>query len=178
MENKFEKNDYEIKDELRTNFEIAEKNEKLKNEVFKLSHQYPDHFIPGLFEKIAEPDFENSDIMVAVRNNQIVGCLMFDRQTKEFNWLAVSKEIEDSKAEIAKKLFENFYPTIEPGTSVHLFVNTEDAHIPGQETFSGKNFEPARKLYRSMGWDMKEENIIKDYYGEGAHVYKVEWKIK
>lgn len=178
MENRFENNNYEIEDEPRTDFEIAEKNEKLKSEVFKLLHQYPDHFIPGLFEQAAEQDFEKSDIMVAIRNNQIVGCLMFDRQIKEFNWLAVSKEINDLRAKIAKKLFEKFYPTIEPGTSVHFFVNTEDAYIPGQETFSGKNFESARKLYLSMGLDMKEENIIRNYYGEGAHVYKVEWKIK
>lgn len=178
MENNFEKKDHGLENEPRTNFEIAEKNEKLKNEIIELLHQYPDHFVPGLFEEVAKQDFDNSDIMVAVRNNRIVGCLMFDRQTNEFNWLAVSKEIEDSKAEIAKKLFENFYPTVEPGTSVHFFVNTEDARIPEQETFSGKNFEPAIKLYRSMGFELNAENIINDYYGKGAHVYKVEWKIE
>ncbi len=157
------------------NFKIVEKSENTKKDVMDLLHEYPTHFIPGLFEKSAHEDFENSVILVAYDGNTPIGCLMFNRTTNEYNWLAVKKDIKFSKAEIAKRLFESFYPTIESGVEVHFFVNTEDAKIPGQSEFSGKNFEPARKLYRSMGWEMKEENRVENYYGPGAHVYKVEW---
>ena len=56
-----------------------------------------------------------------------------------------------------------------------FYINTEDSYIPGYPSFSGTNFESARNLYRSLGLDMNDRNIIKDYYGEGAHVYRVEW---
>lgn len=158
-------------------FKIAEKTEDLKQRVMALLHEYPNHFVPGLFEAAAEQDFGASDIMTAVQGDTIVGCLMFNRVTNEFNWLAVSKEIKGPKSGIAKQLFENFYPTIEPGTTVRMFPNTEDSFIPGVESFSGANFEAARNLYRSMGFELTEENIIRDHYGEGGHVYKVEWKI-
>lgn len=177
MENPIEKQNNTPEEAPKPKIEIAEKNDNLKNAVMELLHQYPDHFVSGLFEEAAENDFDVSDIMVAKIDNQIIGCLMFNRKTNEFNWLAISKAIKGPKTEIAKQLFENFYPTIERGTAVRFFVNTEDASIPGQDSFSGKNFKPALKLYKSMGLEFDEKNIIKDYYGEGAHVYKVEWTI-
>ena len=157
------------------NFEIVEKSEETKADVMGLLHEYPDHFVHGLFEQYAEQDFQGSDIVVAYDKDAAIGCLMFNRTTNEYNWLAVKKDIKFSKAEIAKRLFESFYPTIESGTKVHFFVNTEDAQIPGQSEFSGKNFESARKLYRSMGLEIKEKNRVEDKYGKGAHAYRVEW---
>lgn len=156
-------------------FFIVEKNNKVKKEVMDLLHEYPQHFVHGLFEQYAENDYQDSDIVVAYNGNEAVGCLMFNRQTNEYNWLAVKKGIPFSKSEIAKRLFESFYPTIEPGTEVHLFVNTEDAQIPDNPNFSGKNFEPARSLYHSMGLEIKEENRVEDKYGEGGHAYRVAW---
>ena len=154
---------------------IVEKSEKIKTEVMDLLHQYPENFVPGLFEQYAEQNFADSDTAVAYDGNTAVGCLMFNKATNEFNWLAVKKDVKFSKAEIAKRLFESFYPTIEPGTEVHLFVNTEDASLSNQPSFSGKNFEPARNLYQSMGLEMKEENRVENKYGPGAHAYRVGW---
>lgn len=156
-------------------FKIVEKNEKVKNNVMDLLHEYPQNFVHGLFEQYAEQDFASSEIVVAYDENVTIGCLMFNRATSGYNWLAVKKDIKLSKTEIAKRLFESFYPTIEKGTEVHFFVNTEDAQISGQSYFSGKNFEPARKLYRSMGLEIKEENRVENKYGQGAHAYRVEW---
>ena len=157
------------------NFKIVEKNDEIKGVVMELLHEYPDNFIHGFFEELAEKDFKGSDIMLAYDEDIPIGCLMFNRTTKEFNWLAVKRDIKIRKSEIAKRLFESFYPTIEPGTRVHMFPNTEDASFPGHPSFSGKNFEPARRLYRSMGLEMKEENRVENKYGPGAHAYKVEW---
>jgi hypothetical protein len=156
-------------------FKIVEKSEKVRGEVMDLLHEYPQNFVHGLFEQYAEQDFAESDIIVAYDGNTPIGCLMFNRTTNEYNWLAVKKDVKFSKTEIAKRLFESFYPTIQSGTEVHFFVNTEDAQIPGQSDFSGKNFEPARKLYRSMGLELKEENRVENKYGQGAHAYRVEW---
>lgn len=157
------------------NFKIVEKSDKVKAEVMDLLHEYPDHFVHGLFEQYAENDFQDSDIVIAYDGSEAIGCLMFNRQTNEYNWLAVKKGISFSKSKIAKRLFESFYPTIEPGTEVHLFVNTEDAQISDRPDFSGKNFEPARNLYRSIGLEIKEENRVENKYGEGAHAYRVAW---
>ncbi len=157
-------------------FEImTEKNELLKSQVMDLLHEYPDQFVPGLFEPAAEQDFADSHIVIAHYGEIPVGCLMFNPTTKEYNWLAVKRGMNLPKREIARHLFESFYPSIEPGTEVYAFPNTEDAHIPEVPSFSGKSFDAARDLYRSMGWEMKEENIIQDHYGPGAHVYKVAW---
>lgn len=100
---------------------------------------------------------------------------MLNRVTNEFNWLAVKKDIAFSKIEIAKRLFESFYPTINQDTEVHFFVNTDDAKIPGEQKFSGKNFRAARSLYRSMGLEIKEENRVENKFGTGAHAYRVAW---
>lgn len=159
-------------------FEIAEKDEETKENIMNLLRQYPDQFVPGLFETSAEQDFENSDTMIARDDDKVAGCLMFDRQKNEFNWLAIDRKIKISKSKIAKLLFENFYKTIPPGTPVHFFVNTEDASIPDQSSFSGRKFEAARRLYRSMGLEIKKENRVEDKFGPGAHAYKVEWIIK
>ena len=157
------------------NFTIVDKNEKVRTDIINLLHEYPENFVHGLFEQQAEQDFSDSEIVVAYDGETPIGCLMFNRKNNEYNWLTVKRSIKFSKAEIAKRLFESFYPAIEPGTEVHFFVNTEDAQIPGQTTFSGQNFEPARKLYRSMGLELKEENRVEDKYGPGAHAYKVAW---
>lgn len=156
-------------------FKIVEKNEKNKNDVLDLLHEYPQNFVHGLFEQYAEQDFVSSDIVVAYNENIPIGCLMFNKIINEYKWLAVKKGIKFSKTEIAKRLFESFYPIIKQGAKVHFFVNTEDAQIPGQADFSGKNFEPARKLYRSMGLEIKAENRVENKYGQGAHAYRVEW---
>jgi hypothetical protein len=156
-------------------FKIVEKNEKIKSDVMDLLHEYPQNFVHGLFEKYAEQDFQDSDVAIAYEGNRAIGCLMFNKETNEFNWLAVKKDLAFSKPEIAKCLFESFYPTINPGTEVHFFVNTENAQIPGQPNFHGKNFEPARKLYRSMGLEMKDENRVESKYGSGAYDYRVAW---
>ena len=156
-------------------FKIVEKSEKVRVDVMSLLHEYPQNFVHGLFEQYAEQDFANSDIVVAYDEDISIGCLMFNRTTNEYNWLAVKKDAKFSKAEIAKRLFESFYPTIDSGIEVHFFVNTEDSQIAGQPEFSGKNFEPARKLYRSMSLELKEENRVENKYGQGAHAYRVEW---
>jgi hypothetical protein len=158
-------------------YNYASKNESTKKQVIELLHQFPAHFVQGVFERQAENDYMKSDTVLARLNNEIIGCLMFDRTTNEFNWLAVSPVLKIKRTEIAKQLFNQIYTTLEPGTTVHLFVNTEDAYIPGNNSFSGKNFAAARKFYTSMGLELKPENIIKNYYGPGAHVYKVEWNI-
>jgi hypothetical protein len=156
-------------------FKIAEKNDTVKRDVMGLLHEYPRQFIHGLFESAAEKDFLDSDIMVAYDGSTAVGCLMFNRSTNEFNWLAVKNDAAVSKAAIAKRLFVSFYPTIVPGCEVHLFVNTEDALIAGYPDFSGKNFESARNLYRAMGLELKPENRVVDKYGSGSHAYNVSW---
>lgn len=102
-------------------FKIVEKNENVKKDVMDLLHEYPENFIHGLFEQLAEQDFAESDIVVAYDENTAIGCLMFNRATNEFNWLVVKRGIKFPKAEIAKCLFESFYLTIEPGTEVHFF---------------------------------------------------------
>jgi hypothetical protein len=140
-----------------------------------LLHEYPENFVQGLFEKHAEQDFLESDIVVAYDEDIPIGCLMFNRATSEYNWLAVKNDIKFSKAEIAKRLFESFYSTIEQGEEVHLFVNTEDAQILDKPEFSGANFEPARKLYRSMGLELKEGDRVENKYGAGSHAYRVGW---
>lgn len=159
-------------------FEIVEKDEETKEDIMNLLHQYPDQFVPGLFETSAEQDFENSDTMVARDDDKIAGCLMFDRQKNEFNWLAIDRTIKIPKSKVAKLLFESFYKKIPHGTSVHFFVNTKDASIPNQPSFSGRKFGAAMRLYRSMGLEIKEENRIENKFGPGAHAYKVEWEIK
>lgn len=163
------------KDIKEINFKIVEKNDEIRKNVVDLLREYPDHFILGLFEEEAIKDFDNSDIIVAYDGNLPIGCLMFNRTTNEFKWLAVKRDTKFSRREIAKKLFESFYPTIESGAKVHFFVNTEDASTPDHPSFSGKNFEPARNLYRSMGLEMKEENRVENKYGPGAHAYRIEW---
>lgn len=154
---------------------IEQKTELLKQEVFSILHQYPNHFIQGLFEPVAEQDFLNSEIAIARQRGNILGCLMFNPKEKEFNWLAISRNQGLPKTDIAKALFEICYSIISPGTTVHLFVNTEDASSPDLASFSGKNFEPARNFYRSMGLEIHPKNRIENKYGPGAHVYKVEW---
>ncbi len=156
-------------------FKIVKKNEKIKSDVMDLLHEYPQSFVHGIFEPWAEQNFTSSDIVVAYDGDILMGCLMFNRTTNEYNWLAVKRNIKFSKTEIAKRLFESSYPTIEPGTEVHFFVNTEDAQVPGLPDFSGKNFEPARDLYKSMGLELKKENRVENKYGQGAHAYRVEW---
>ena len=156
-------------------FKVVEKSGKVKKDVMDLLHEYPNHFVPGLFEESAEKDFDDSDIMLAYDEDVPIGCLMFNRTTKEFNWLAVKRNTKIQRSEVAKRLFESFYPSIEPGTKVIAFPNTEDASIPDKPTFSGENFEPARRIYRSMGWEMNEENRVENKYGQGGHVYRVEW---
>jgi hypothetical protein len=140
-----------------------------------LLHEYPDQFVPGLFEESALKDFDESDIMFAYDDDLPIGCLMFNRETGEFNWLAVERITKFKRADVARRLFESFYPTIERGVKVIAFPNTPDATIPGHPSFSGKHFEAARKIYRDMGWEMTEENIVIDKYGPGAHTYRVEW---
>ncbi len=156
-------------------FKIEEKSDQLKKQVMNLLHEYPDHFIHGLFESSAEEDFQKSIIACAHRDSLLVGCLMYSPINNEFNWLATKRHMGLNKQQIAKGLFETGYKTIPKGTAVHLFVNTEDASIPGTSSFSGKNFDPARDFYRSIGLEIKEENRIENKYGPGAHAYKVSW---
>ena len=156
-------------------FRVVEKTETTLAEVMVLLHEYPDNFVHGLFEDTAVQDFNDSDTMVAYDGNVPVGCLMFNSETNEYNWLAVKRGIGTPKAKIAKRLFESFYPTIPVNTKVHFFVNTPDATIPDQPNFSGQNFAPARKLYESMGLEIKEANRVANKYGPGAHAYLVEW---
>ncbi|OGG55245.1 hypothetical protein A3D62_01525 [Candidatus Kaiserbacteria bacterium RIFCSPHIGHO2_02_FULL_49_11] len=156
-------------------FRIVDKGDKIKAEVMELLHQYPDHFVHGLVEEYVEQDFAESDIVIAYDKGVPIGCLMFNRVSNEFNWLAVSRDAKARRSEIAKRLFESFYPTIEVGVEVHFFVNTEDASITGHPSFSGKNFEPARNLYRSMGLEIKNENRVENKYGPGGHAYRVAW---
>ena len=156
-------------------FKIVENSEKNKKVVMDLLHEYPNHFVPGLFEKSAEKDFEDSDIMIAYDGDTPIGCVMLHKVTREYNWMAVKRDTKIRRSEVARRLFESFYPTIPPGTKLTAFPNTEDAFIPGHPSFSGKNFEAARKIYREMGWEMKEENRVENKYGQGAHVYRVEW---
>ena len=157
-------------------FKIAEKNEQTKTDIMNILHEYPEQFIHGVFEALVDADYATSDIIVAYDGERVVGCLMFDRASNEFNWLAVEKDVKVPKSEIAKKLFETVYSTLPQGTEVHLYVNTEDAHYPGYPDFSGKNFERARNFYRSsMGLEINEENREENKYGPGAHAYKVAW---
>jgi len=159
----------------RIEFRTIEKNAENKKVVMELLHEYPEQFVHGSFEKFAEQDFGESDTMIAYDGNVPVGCLMFNKETSEFSWLAVTKNTNVRRREIGKKLFESFYPSIAPGTKVHLFINTEDAFIPGHPEFSGQNFSSARDMYKSMGLEMKEENRVENKYGEGCHVYRVTW---
>lgn len=141
-------------------------------------HAFPSHFVHGLFEEYANKDFDESDIMVAYYKYEIIGCFMFNNTTKEFNWLATKKDMYFNRRDVAKLLFENFYKTIDKGEKVHLFVNTDDVYIPNTLDFYGKNFEPARKFYESMGLEINEENRVENKFGPGAHAYKIEWTIK
>ena len=159
-------------------FKIIEKTPSNKKDVMEFLHAFPKHFVHGLFEEYANKDFDESDTMVAYYKGEIVGCLMFNNATKEFNWLATKKDTDFKRRDVAKLLFENFYKTIDKGEKVHLFVNTDDAYIPNMPDFSGKNFESARRFYESMGLEIKEENRVENKFGLGAHAYKVEWIVK
>ena len=141
----------------------------------ELLSSYPDNFIHGFFEPLVETDWVDSDILVAFDGKEAIGSIMFNRKNNEYNWLVVKKGTRFSKSEVAKKLFEYFYPSVPVGTPVHFFVNTEDSSFSPTPSFTGKSFEPARRLYRSMGLEMSESNRIENHYGPGAHVYKVEW---
>lgn len=156
-------------------YKIVDNNEQTKNTVLDLLHEYPTHFLQGLFEPVAETDLLNSVIAIAYSNGTSIGCLMYNPTDCEFNWLAISKKVHGSKRVIAQGLFETLYTTIPKNTKVHLFVNTEDATVEGYPKFSGKNFEPARKFYRSMGLEIKQENRVENKFGPGAHAYKVSW---
>ncbi len=156
-------------------FEIVENNEKSLQVVMGLLHEYPNHFVQGLFEAVAVEDFWKSDIMIAFDGEQPIGCIMLDAKTKEFNWLAVTRSTIRKRAVIARQLFESFCSFFPPGTEYVFCVNTEDATVPGHPHFSGANFDPARTLYRAMGLVMNQENRREDWYGPGAHVYQVRW---
>jgi len=155
-------------------FKKVEKNEKTEKEVMDLLHEYPAQFIHGVFEGYAENDFKNSSVFIAYDADIAIGCLMYISETKECNWLAVKKDTVFPRREIARQLFESVYETIPPGEEIYFYVNTEDSSMPGYDKL-GESFETARKIYKSWGWEMKEENRINDYYGPGAHVYKVTW---
>jgi hypothetical protein len=53
-------------------------------------------------------------------------------------------------------------------------VNTEDSTYPGYPDL-GKDFEPARNLYRSMGLTFSREE---NKFGEGTHAYRVSGVVK
>jgi len=74
-------------------YKIADKANKSKEVVLKLLHEYPDHFLQGLFEPVAEKDFDESITSIAYDNDCPIGCLMYNPISHEFSWLAVSKVV-------------------------------------------------------------------------------------
>jgi len=158
---------------LNVTYKIADKTKRSKDIVLKLLHEYPDHFLQGLFEPVAESDFLESIVVIAYDNEKPIGCLMYNPTSHEFSWLAVSKLVSVPKRTIAQGMFAILYEYVPNDTAVHLFVNTEDASIEGCPNFSGRNFEPARNLYKSMGFEFNER--IDNKFGVGAHAYKVVW---
>lgn len=160
------------------NFKIVDKNGVIKKEVFDLLHQYPGNFVPGLFEKHAELDFEQSDVCIAYDKDRPIGCLMLNRSNNEFLWLAVEKDITQKRSDVAKNLFYTFVNNSKPSIEFILNIPTEDSQISEYPSFSGMNFEKARKMYREMGLEMNSGNRIENFYAQGAHVYHVKWKPK
>lgn len=146
---------------------------KDQDEVFQLLHTYPENFLHGLFEEDAKKDWDFSNIVIAKSGDKISGCLFFNPVTNEFTWLAVSPDIKEGKAKIARKLFETVFTTLQPGSEYFWYVNTEDSTYEGYPKL-GEYFEPARRLYKKMGVTFtREENK----FGKGAHAYRVDGQI-
>lgn len=172
MEQFFSQSDKVLEKESHIDYTFASK-EVVQDEVFTLLHRYPENFLHGLFEVLAEQDYQNSEIMTANQEGKIIGCLFYNLQTREFNWLAVSPDLKTKKSEVAKKLFENVFATLPSGTDFHWYVNTEDSSYEGYPDL-GKSFEPARRLYKNMGLQFTR---VENKFGIGTHAYKVEGKI-
>jgi len=151
-------------------YQFVEKTPENISELFELLAQYPDQFIPGIYEDLVQKDLEESDIFMATEDNKPIAVVLFNRSSGELGWLSVDKQSKHSKSEIVKKIFSNVTSGLERGTKVFFYVNTEDSFI-------GKRFKAARKLYKEMGFDLNNSPIIKDHYGKGAHVYKVEFRV-
>lgn len=143
--------------------------EKYREAVFGLLNEYPDHFFQGFFEAPAAEDFEKNQVVIATEGERAIGCIFFNTQTNECDWLAISKNLKGSKAPVARKLFETVFASVPQGTKVFWHVNTEDALFEGKPV--GKAFEPARRLYREMGATFTK---VENKYGEGNHGYLVE----
>ena len=154
---------------------------KIHDRVFDLLAQYPQQFVPGLSDDYIQADFESSWVITgSMENGTIVGSIMFDPEINEYNWLAVDKGIQRGKRYIAKALFETVYPHLPANTTVMIKPNTEDAYHPelSINQFHGQHFAPARNLYENiMGLPLLDENREENAYGEGQHVYKVEWVV-
>jgi hypothetical protein len=149
---------------------LSENNkDKYHDAIYMLLGEYPDNFFPGEFESLAEEDFKNGVIAVAMDANVPIGCLFLNPGNLECNWLAISKSVSARKSEVAKKLFETVFRSVPAGSKVFWYINTEDAVFEGKPV--GVHFEPARRLYTSMGAKFTK---VDDKFGKGNHAYLVE----
>ena len=158
--------------DVKPHYEIVrslEKKEIIKTKVLAILGEYPNNFFTGFFEELVASDFEVSDIAVAKIGQETVGCIFHKSETHEFDWLAIKREINVDKKQIAKNLFQTVFDTIPPGTPYFWYVNTEDAVFKGKPV--GQYFEPARRLYRDMGLTFTK---MPNKFGDGNHAYKIE----
>ena len=140
-----------------------------REDVFNLLAEYPENFFTGHFEALAKDAYNESEVVVAIEQNKPVGCLFFNRETGECDWLAVSKSVTGRKSDVAKKMFQSIFDTVPNGTKVFWYINTEDAVFEGRNV--GTAFEPGRRLYREMGASFTR---IANKFGEGNHAYLIE----
>lgn len=158
--------------ELPTEYKFLDEKEKeqYRDAVLGILQEYPDNFFTGLFEKVALADYEQNQIAVSFNEEGLpVGCVFFNPETNECDWLAVSKRVEGSKAEVAKKLFQIIFDTVPKGTKIFWYINTEDAEFEGKPV--GAYFERGRKLYADMGAKFTR---VENKLGLGNHAYLVE----
>lgn len=162
-------NKYEKKKEMIFSVLPNSEKPKYREQVMGLLKEYPDQFFVDLFVPHASADFELNQIVLAKEGEKLIGCLFYNPNTHECNWLAVSKSFVEKKKDVAEKLFDQVFNLVPKGTRVFWYVNTEDAVFEGREV--GVAFEPARKLYEKMG---TTRTRVENKFGNGNHAYLIE----
>ena len=160
---------YEREPSIEARFLAEEEKMQYKEAALSLLGEYPDNFFTGLFEQVASQDFDKSKVVMSFHGDIPTGCLFFNSDTNECDFLAITKKISLDKSEVAKKLFQAIFDSVPKGTCVFWYINSEDAVFEGRPV--GQNFERGRKLYTEMGATFtKAENK----FGEGNHAYLIQ----
>lgn len=160
---------YERESSIDSRFLSEDEKVQYKEATLALLGEYPDNFFTGLFEQAASQDFDKNKVVLSFNGNTPTGCLFYNPNTNECDFLAITKKILLDKSEVAKKLFQTIFDSVPKGTKVFWYINSEDAVFEGRPV--GQNFARGRKLYTEMGATFTK---IENKFGEGNHAYLVE----